>query len=406
VSVRQGGASSPSLDRAIASLDNWVQQCGWIGYDPYDLRAHPAFLRLGRYRLTAAVSRAAAHLFPLSLRRLLRVQPVAHAKAMALFADAYLTLWDLTGDAAYRRLAEGRLAWLRENTAPGYSGLAWGLPFAYQGRNLVPAGVPGVVITAIAAHAFLHAYQSLGEPSHLEAARSACRFLAADVPRYEPDGGRLCFSKMPGVGWHIHNANLMTAAALATVGRAAGTDEWEDLVRRAANYSLAEQREDGAWYYWGPPDQLMHWVDHYHTGFVLRALDDLLRATGWQDLREPLDRGYVFYTQRLFDEGCIPRLTEASRYPVDIHSCAEAVLCLSQLSARYEDALSRACAVADWTLAHMRHPSGTFYYRRYRWLTIKIPYMRWGQAWMMVALTKLQQALAAAAGSDLRSGER
>jgi hypothetical protein len=262
------------------------------------------------------------------------------------------------------------------------------------------------VITAIAARAFLHGCQSLGEAAHLESALSACRFLAADVPRYEPDGDRLCFSKMPGVHWHIHNANLMTAAILATIGRAAGTDEWEDLARRAANYSLAEQREDGAWYYWGPPDELMHWVDHYHTGFVLRALDDLLRVTGWEDLREPLDRGYAFYTERLFDEGRIPRLTEARRYPVDIHSCAEAILCLSQLSARYDDALARACAVADWTLAHMRHPSGAFYYRRYRWLTIRIPYMRWGQAWMMLALTRLQKALGAAPQHDVRAGER
>jgi hypothetical protein len=397
---------SRRLAGAVSCLDAYVQARAWIGYDPYDLRAHPAFLRLGRHRLTAMPAKAAAHLFPLSLRRLLRVQPVAHAKAMALFADAYLTLWDLTGDAGYRRLAEGRLAWLRENAASGYSGLAWGLPFAYQGRDLVSAGVPGVVITAVAAQAFLHAYQSLDEPPYLESALSACRFLAADVPRYEPDGDRLCFSKMPGVRWHIHNANLMTAAALAAVGRASGTDEWEDLARRAANYSLAEQREDGAWYYWGPPDELMHWVDHYHTGFVLRALDDLLRATGWEDLREPLNRGYAFYTQHLFDGGCIPRLTEASRYPVDIHSCAEAILCLSQLSARYDDALSRVCAVADWTLAHMRHPSGSFLYRRYRWLTIRIPYMRWGQAWMMLALTRLQQALAAAARSDARTGER
>jgi hypothetical protein len=203
---------------------------------------------------------------------------------------------------------------------------------------------------------------------------------------------------MPGVKWRVHNANLMVAATLATVGRATGTFEWDDLVRRATDYTLAEQRADGAWYYWGPPDPLMHWVDHYHTGFLLRALDDLLTTTGWSDLREPLDRGYAFYTRNLFDEGHVPRLTDANRYPVDIHSCAEAILCLSQLARRYDDALVRAQAVAEWTLAHMRHPSGYFFYRRYRWLTIKIPYMRWGQAWMMAALARLQWALLGEAG--------
>jgi rhamnogalacturonyl hydrolase YesR len=234
----------------------------------------------------------------------------------------------------------------------------------------------------------------LGQHTYLDAATSACHFLASDVPRHEPDTDRLCFSKMPGLRWHVHNANLMVAATLATVGRVAGTDQWNDLVRRAVNYTLAEQREDGAWYYWGPPDRLLRWVDHYHTGFVLRALDDLLAATGWPDLREPLDRGYAFYTRRLFDEGYIPRLTDTRRYPIDIHSCAEAILCLGQLANRYDDALARARLVAEWTLVHMRHPDGYFYYRRYRWLTIKIPYVRWGQAWMMAALARLQRALA------------
>ena len=121
------------------------------------------------------------------------------------------------------------------------------------------------------------------------------------------------------------------------------------------------------------------------------------------DLREPLDRGYAFYTQRLFDEGHVSRMTDARRYPIDIHSCAEAILCLSQLADRYDDALTRAQAVAEWTLSHMRHPAGYFYYRRYRWLTIKIPYMRWGQAWMMAALARLRRALAAVGKVDLET---
>ncbi len=383
----------PSVAQVVASLDRWIQQHNWIGYDPYDLKAHPFYLRLQRNRLTALPAKVAANLFPQTLRRLLRVRPLPHAKAMALFAQAYLTLYDSTDESIYRTLAESRLNWLLENAAPGYTGLAWGLPFGFQGRDFVPAGVPSVVITSIAARAFLHAHKSLGDPAHLEAALSACRFLVGDVPRYKQGADRLCFSKMPGLEWRVHNANLMIAATLANVSRTAGHDEWDDLIRRAANYTLAEQRDDGAWYYWGSPDLLMHWIDHYHTGFVLRALDDLLRATGWSDLRQPLDWGYAFYIRHLFDEGHIPRLTNTRRYPVDIHSCAEAILCLSQLADRYEGALDRALAVADWTISHMRHPSGYFYYRRYRWLTIKIPYMRWGQAWMMSALTRLQQIL-------------
>jgi rhamnogalacturonyl hydrolase YesR len=376
------------VENALRGLADWVDVHNWTGYDPYDLKAHPLYLRLQRSRLTALPAKAAANLFPLALRRLLCIEPLPHPKAMALFADAYLTLFDVTGEPTYRTLAEERLSWLVAHASPNHTGLTWGLPFDYQGRNWWPAGTPSVVITSIAARALLHADRLLNDPSYLEAARNACRFFVSDIPRYEPDTHRLCFSKQPTTLSCIHNANLMVAATLAQISRAAGTEEWDDLIRRAVNYTLVEQRKDGAWYYWGPPEPLMHWIDHYHTGFVLRALDDLLRTTGWSELREPLGRGYAFYIHHLFDEEAIPHLTEARRYPVDIHSCAEAILCLTQLSDRYDDAWERAQAVTRWTLAHMRDPAGYFYYRRYRWLTIRIPYMRWAQAWMMNALAR------------------
>jgi uncharacterized protein YyaL (SSP411 family) len=382
-----------SLFPVIDRLDAYARANHWTGYDPYDLKAHPLYLRLTGWPLTNPPAKVMVNLFPLLLRRLLRVRPTPHAKAIALFANAYLTLLELTGDQSYQILARGRLEWLREHSSEGYPGLAWGMPFDFQGRDFMAAGTPSVVITSIAARAFLRAFHVLGEPQYLEAATAVCCFLASEVPRYEPDATRVCFSKMTGAHWHIHNANLMVAATLATVGRAAGADEWHALARRAANYSLAEQRPDGAWNYWGPPDRTVGWVDHYHTGFILRALDDLIQATGWEDLGEALDRGYAFYAHHLFDDGSVPRLTAARRYPVDIHSCAEAILCLSQLTERYDDALQRALAVAEWTVKHMRDPQGFFYYRRYRWLTIKIPYMRWGQAWIMAALVNLQRVL-------------
>lgn len=383
------------LNQAVESLDDWVRRQGWIGYDPYDIKATPAYRRLQKNRLTALTAKAAVNLFPLSWRKIFRVQAQPHAKAMALFAEAYLTLLDFTGYESYRAPALECLHWLRKNASPAFSNIAWGLPFDYQGRDHVPAGTPSAVITAIAASAFLHAFQTIKDPIFLETAASAGRFLAEDLPRYKPNKHQLCFSKMPAVRWYIHNSNLMVAAILVQIEQAANTNRWTDIARQAVNYSLAEQLESGAWYYWGPPEHLMHWIDHYHTGFVLRALDDLYTSTGWEDLREALDRGYRYYVNHLFADRRIPRLTETSRYPVDIHSCAEAILCLSQLANRYDDALDRALAVADWTLDHMRHPDGFFFYRRYRFLTIKIPYMRWGQAWMLAALTRLQRTLGA-----------
>lgn len=387
------------LDAAILDLEAYVQAHAWVGYDPYDLKAHTLYRRLVASRLTALPAKAMINLFPLAFRRFLNITPQPHPKAMALFARAYLDRYQHTGDPRYRSLAEARLEWLLENPSPGYRGLAWGLPFTFEGRDALPSGVPSVTITAIAAAAFLQAYQTLTDPRYLQAALRIADFFVTEVPRLESHPDRLCFSKAPGLHWHIHNANLMVAAALAKIGQAAGSNQWELLVRRSVNYTLAEQRADGAWYYWGPPDRLLYWIDHYHTGFVLRALDDILVAyedgSQWEDIALALRRGFDFYNDRLFMEGRIPRYTDRRRFPVDIHGCAEGILCLTQLAGRFPGALEQAQAVAAWTLDHMRSPQGYFYYRLYPMIKIRIPYMRWGQAWMLAALSSLQHNLPA-----------
>jgi len=45
--------------------------------------------------------------------------------------------------------------------------------------------------------------------------------------------------------------------------------------------------------------------------------------------------------------------------------------------------------IAKWTIENMQSNDGYFYYRRYKYFNNKIPYMRWGQAWMLLALSNL-----------------
>ena len=45
--------------------------------------------------------------------------------------------------------------------------------------------------------------------------------------------------------------------------------------------------------------------------------------------------------------------------------------------------------IAEWTIKNMQSPRGYFYYRKNKIITNKVSYMRWSQAWMMLALTEL-----------------
>jgi hypothetical protein len=52
--------------------------------------------------------------------------------------------------------------------------------------------------------------------------------------------------------------------------------------------------------------------------------------------------------------------------------------------------------VFDWATKHMLDSSGYFYYRVMPAFTIRTPYMRWGQAWMLQGLATFLERGAAA----------
>jgi hypothetical protein len=58
-----------------------------------------------------------------------------------------------------------------------------------------------------------------------------------------------------------------------------------------------------------------------------------------------------------------------------------------------DDALALAQKVANWTIQNLRDRRGFFYYQRRRFYTVRKPYMRWTQAWMLYALSRLLEEL-------------
>jgi hypothetical protein len=87
----------------------------------------------------------------------------------------------------------------------------------------------------------------------------------------------------------------------------------------------------------------------------------------------------------------VPKLKPGSKYPINIHSCAEAILCLSTLSEDFPEGLETLKRMTAWTIQNMQDKKGYFYYMVLPKRTIKIPYIRWAQAWMLNALSMYYQ---------------
>lgn len=379
-----------AVTKAIIMLDNWIERNGWSGYDPYDIKGMCLFRPLQKNSYSSFISNALLNRFPTLFRKIFKIRKEIYADAMANFARGYLNLYKKFRYEKYLNKAIFALNWLIENSNRNFKGFCWGLPFDWQTRILIPKNTPCGVTTAMSTHAFLDAYETLKNPRYLEVVKGCCVFLTRYLKVDYVNKDELCFSYTPLDNFHIHNANLWIASAILRANLYIKNKELDHLAVKALNFTIKHQNDDGSWFYWAPPDKLLYQVDNYHTGFILECLNIARRILKDQfKYEENLKKGLDFYIKNLFLKDGTPKFTKDSCYPIDTHSCAQAIITFNEL-ADFESKKDLVEKVTRWTIKHMQSDDGYFYYRIYKygnckWID-KTPYIRW-QAWMLRALS-------------------
>jgi hypothetical protein len=374
----------------------------WAGHDPYDalntrlLTALP-FLDTKPMRLILiqALKRS-----PVNVRQLLLVPKTQNAKAIGLFLRAVLKLSKLgilTSHELPDHLVERAIA-LR---SPGSRYWCWGYSFPWQTRgDLVPRGAPNLVCTSFVADALFDAFESGLGSRCLEMAVSAAEYFLDQL--YWSDSGSVaafCYPR-PGCRNPIHNASLLGAALLCRAFRLTGARRFLQPALNVARYAVEKQRADGSWTYGELRTQ--QWIDNFHTGFNLCSLRGIARDLRTDEFDTAIRRGLEFYRAHFFEKDGTARYFHNRVYPIDIHSIAQSIITLSTVGGdEHEQDLRLAGSVLHWALMHMWNPRGYFYYRALRLGTIRISYMRWAQAWMLLALAVLQDAIEGASAPPI-----
>jgi hypothetical protein len=314
---------------------------------------------------------------PFNARRVLGVPAKENSKALALFVSAYARLARLEPEARFAGLALALAERLERRALPSGDGKGWGYPFDVQTRwGYYPSTQPNAVVTAFAAHALMDV-EGLAPPGRFSQAVDGALAYARSRLLVQ-EGEEAFFAYYHGSRVPIHNASLLVASMFARA------ESKEDALP-ALRYTLARQRPDGSWPYGEGPG--LDWVDGYHTAFVLWSLGHLVES---QTLTAALD----FFLARLVDPDGAVRASPESRYPVDIHSCASSVWALSDLHERDPRALGTAGRILDWTLANMRRDDGRFAFQRRRFFRDSVPYTRWSDGHMLLALSQYLTASA------------
>lgn len=374
------------VKRAITDLERFCREQGWKGYDPYD-GLNSKFLKLLTFKrkwLRIAVIQFFRK-FPLNFRKIFLIEKGYNPKALGLFLDGCVNLYQSTSRNECKDLIAFFVDFLKQSASSGYSGYCWGYNFDWQSRAFyVPKRTPTIVNTSFIGEALFRAYKTLNNREYLKTTQSACEFMLHDLNRsYEHK--TLCFSYTPLDSSQIYNANILGARLLARVGRKIGNQEFLNVAKEAVDYVAKHQNDDGSWYYGEAENQ--KWIDNFHTGFVLEALKDYIDITDDKELETSLRSGVEFYLANFFGKDGVPKYYPDKMYPVDIHSCAQAIITLKKLQTLRPDVKDWLDEVVEWTLENMRSQSGYFYFQKHRLYTNKIPYIRWSQAWMFKALS-------------------
>lgn len=378
---------------SVERLAEWLDRNDYKAYDTFDgLNAKLLRPLTFERKFLRQVLQQGVRRFPFNLRPLLGIRKEHSSKGMGFLARGFIRMHKLTGEDKWGVRAKMALQWLIDNYSKGYSGAAWGNHFDYQSRsNYLPKGVPTIVWTSLIGHAFLDAFEHFEDRKYLVMAVSACEHILRDLQTF-PDGETACITYIPGKVERVHNANCLGAGLLARTFAHTRTQAYLDRAVKAVAYTAKYQRPDGAWYY--GEKSTLHWVDNFHTAYVLDSYKHYMDSTGDRQFESVLSKGFDYWRSTFFLSDGTPRYYHHKTLPLDIQCSSQAIDTFVFFQDQYPDCLANGTKVAEWTIDHMQDPAGYFYYRRYNsWLVNKTPTLHWGQATMLCALAGLLNAM-------------
>lgn len=408
------------IENSLEKLLHYIEAENYNGYDPYDfLNGGLPLGWLGKYGQAIVIQ--AGKRIPINIRPMLGIRKEYNAKGMGLILQAYSIMYQKRKEEedGSRQLEDGRrksevrsqksvvrsqksevllekmqfiFNWLRDNYSKGYSGYCWGynFPWASPGKYLKP-GVPSAVVTAFVGKGIYEYYMATNDPKAIAVLKSASDFILNDLDITEDETG-ICFSYTPVIKDCCYNASLLGAELLAKTAAVTGDFLHKDKIIRAVDFVISRQQPDGSWNYSldFKSGKERKQID-FHQGFVLESIFEIQKIIDPENKSydESIKKGLDYYKNIQFDnEGCSNwRIPE--KWPLEIHNQSQGIITFCRLSGYNDSYLAFAEKISEYTIRLMQSAEGYFYYRKYPGYVIKIPYMRWSQAWMMLALVVL-----------------
>jgi hypothetical protein len=375
----------------LYSLNKLIRHCEseeFMGFDPYDaLNSFINFKLLGRWGPPAVIQLQKRN--PINIRFILGIKKNYNPKGMGLFLKAYCILYKKTGTLTYLENARFLFNWLKNNFSKGYSGHAWGYNFDWASSEIyLPAFTPSVVVTSFVVDGIFEYYQLTKDEEAKTLINSASQYIINDIPVTQFENG-LAFSYSHLLTDCCYNASLLAAEVLAKADYLNGTKSCDQQINKAIDFVLSKQHNNGEWWYsYNPKNGIERKQIDFHQGFIIISLANLNAFLNQPrtEVNLAIEKGLHYYRNKQFFENGQSLWRIPKKWPVDIHNQSQGILTFASLKDYNSGYLEFAKKVSEWTIKNMQSKQGFFFFRKNPLYTNRIPYMRWSQAWMMLAL--------------------
>lgn len=397
------------LQDMIKNFASWLEKSGYASYDPYDIWGthYGQWARRLYYKKNpmGAVLVAPVLLMEMicpSLRKFF-VRKERFATADAQLVLSFLNLHN--EEQLSNRNCQQATVWLTKAkylaeellsySISGFSGYCWGYPFDWQhGQGLTRKGTPLITATPYCFEAFLGLFDVTGEDRWLEISRSIANFIFKDINDTSVGKNAAAGSYHPyDHQGKVINASAYRAFVLFEAAHRFGEEAFADKARKNLNFILQTQRNDGSWLY-ALDNPKEAFIDHFHTCFVLKNLHKINLLLNDPSVRQAIEDGYAYYRRELFDREGLPKSfaiqPRMQIVQIEMYNIAEAINLGALLQEYIPEAFDKAHKLACIVKNRFQLPEGYFITRSYiGGLKHKVPFLRWPQAQLFHALTKL-----------------
>jgi len=381
------------LKDARNRLQTYIESEKFKGYDPYDTLNSPIpFHWLGKWGPVLAIQFQKRN--PFNIRGLLGIKKAYNPKAIGLFLHAYSLDYQQHKNEATLKKMNFFFNWLVENRTKEYEEYCWGYNFDWASPvKFLEKFSPTIVVSGFIAKGLFEYYQATQNPKALEVLKSIGDFTENKLAWTKTDKG-YCVSYSTKTVDCCYNANMLGAELFARLYYITKESRYKELACKMTDFTIAYQKESGLWNYSInlKTGKERTQID-FHQGYVMDSIHYVIKYCGENEAYlNALKIGAEYYFHNQFKESGQSIFRVPNEYPVEIHNQAQGIISLTRLAYLSKEYAPFATIIAQWTAENMQSKKGYFYYKKYPMYTIKTPFMRWSQAWMMLALTELKNA--------------